>query len=197
MSDVPGLLLKRAFDHAARMHADQLRKYPGVRIPYISHPATVVATLARHGFSESVQAAAAMHDLIEDTETTFEQLRDRFGEQVATLVRQVSESDKSLPWEERKRLTLEAFATKPWAAQAISLADKIDNLMSLVACAVEHGNPWAQLKRGREIQLARFDALLVLARALPSHPLIDEYARTLELARRVDQDGRFDGVAPS
>ncbi len=196
MDDAPGMLLKRAFDYAALMHATQFRKYPGIRIPYLSHPAGVVASLARHGFPERVQAAGALHDVIEDTAATYEDLRERFGETVATLVQQVSEQDKSLPWEQRKQRALDAFSLKPWPAQAISLADKIDNLQSLVACAAEHGNPWAQLKRGRDVQLARFDALLEVARTLPAHPLVDEYAEALTLARRVDDDGYIDGVAP-
>jgi (p)ppGpp synthase/HD superfamily hydrolase len=190
MHDAPGLLLKRALDHAAVWHAGQLRKYPGLRVPYMSHPAGVVSILARHGFPELVQAAGALHDVIEDTPATFEELQTRFGERVAQLVQWVSEEDKSLPWEQRKQQYLDRFPHKPWDAQAITLADKIDNLRSIVVCALEVGNPWTQLKRGREAQLLRYEALLVAARALPTHPLVDEYATSLEQVHRVDDEGR-------
>ncbi len=199
MPDAPGLLLKRALDHAARWHAGQLRKYPGVEIPYLSHPAGVVSTLARHGFAEPVLAAAALHDVVEDTEVTFEALEASFGAEVCALVRMVSEADRSLPWEERKRRYLEAFPGRPWPAQAITLADKIDNLRSIVVCAAEFGDPWSQFKRGRDAQLARFDALHQAARGLPAHPLIDEYAEALALARQVDDQGRLasaTGISP-
>lgn len=193
----PGLLLKRALDHAAVWHADQVRKYPGVRVPYTSHVAGVVGILARHGLPEEVQAAGALHDVLEDTAATYDELCARFGERVAELVRAVSEEDKTLPWEERKRAYLERFPHKPWQAQAITLADKIDNLLSIVVCARDHGDPWAQFKRGRQAQLERFDALLRAARALPDRSppgampraLIAEYAQVLELARRVGEDG--------
>jgi (p)ppGpp synthase/HD superfamily hydrolase len=190
----PGLLLKRALDAAAIWHTDQFRKYPGVRVPYTSHVAGVVSILARHGLPEHVQAAGALHDVVEDTPATYDDLRVRFGERVAELVRWVSEEDKSRPWEERKQRYLEHFPGKPWEAQAITLADKIDNLLSIVVCALDHGDPWAQLKRGRAVQLQQLDALLLAARALPPHPLpramVDEYAEALAQVRRVGDDGR-------
>lgn len=195
IGEAPGLLLKRALDAAAVWHADQFRKYPGVRVPYMTHVAGVVSILARHGLPEDVQAAGALHDVLEDTAATDEDLRARFGERVAKLVAWVSEEDKSLPWEARKQAYLERFPGKPWEAQAITLADKIDNLRSIVVCAVDHGDPWAQFKRGRAAQLQRFDALLVAARALPPYPLppalVDEYAAALEDARRVGDDGHL------
>jgi len=196
LASPPGLLLKRALDAAAVWHADQVRKYPGARVPYTSHVAGVVAILARHGLPEDVQAAGALHDVVEDTPATYEELRARFGERVAELVRFVSEEDRSLPWEARKQAYLDRFPGKPWEAQAITLADKIDNLRSIVVCALDHGDPWAQFKRGRAAQLERFDALLSAARALPPAPLpralVDEYAQALAAARRVGDDGRYD-----
>ena len=90
-----------------------------------------------------------------------------------------------LPWEERKRLYLEHFVVKPWEAQAITLADKIDNLQSIVVCKQHHGDPWPQFKRGRDAQLKRYDKLAAAARNLPGHPLIDEFAHVLDAVRRV------------
>jgi (p)ppGpp synthase/HD superfamily hydrolase len=172
------LLLKSALDWAAVWHADQKRKYPGVSVPYMSHVAGVAAILARHGFAEPVVAAGALHDVMEDCGISHEALSAKFGVVVADLVRHVSEEDKSLPWEERKRLYLEHFSHKPWEAQAISLADKIDNFQSIIVCAQTFGDPWSMFKRGKDAQIARFRDLLARASALPSHPLIDEYAAT-------------------
>jgi (p)ppGpp synthase/HD superfamily hydrolase len=173
------MLLKLAFDWAAVWHKDQQRKYPNATVPYMSHVAGVAAILSRHGFSEPVVAAGALHDVMEDCGIGHDVLVEKFGVEVADLVRHVSEQDKSLSWEERKRLYLEHFSNKPWDAQAITLADKIDNFQSIVVCAKKFGDPWAMFKRGRETQLARFRDLLARATALPAHPLIDEYAQTL------------------
>jgi (p)ppGpp synthase/HD superfamily hydrolase len=179
------LLLKRALDSAATWHRDQKRKYPNAAVPYASHVAGVAAILARHGFDEDVVSAGALHDTMEDCGVSYEELARRFGERVATLVRHVSEKDKSLPWEERKARYLEHFRTKPWEAQAITLADKIDNFASIVVCASDHGDPWPMFKRGKEAQIERFDALLAAARALRPHPLVDEYAAALDEVRKV------------
>ncbi len=178
-----GALLKRALDRAAVLHEGQHRKYPNVKVPYVSHVAGVVAVLARHGFEEEVQAAGALHDVLEDCEVSFETLESWFGPRVANLVRHVTEEDKSKSWEDRKRLYVEHFPTKPWEAQAISLADKIDNLTSILVCAADHGDPWPLFKRGRDTQLERFDALLAAARRVAPHALIEEYAARLEEVR--------------
>lgn len=172
-------LLKSAFDWAAVWHKDQHRKYPNVLVPYMSHVAGVSSILARHGFPEEVIAAGALHDVIEDCGVRHEELAERFGRVVADLVLHVSEQDKSLSWEDRKRLYLEHFVTKPWEAQAITLADKIDNFQSIIVCARTWGDPWAMFKRGRQAQLARFRELEARAQSLDTHPIIDEYSQTL------------------
>jgi len=173
------VLLKSALDWAAVWHADQLRKYPNARVPYMSHVAGVAAILSRHGFAEDVVAAGALHDVMEDCGVTYEELSAKFGARIADLVRHVSEQDKSLPWEERKRRYLEHFVHKPWEAQAITLADKIDNLQSIIVCARTWGDPWSMFKRGRDAQLERFHALRERAEALPKHAIVDEYVAVL------------------
>jgi (p)ppGpp synthase/HD superfamily hydrolase len=172
-------LLKSAFDWAAVWHKDQLRKYPDAAVPYVSHVAGVAAILSRHGFPEEVVAAGALHDVLEDCGIAHGELVAKFGQRVADLVRHVSEEDKSLSWEERKRQYLEHFSEKPWEAQAITLADKIDNFQSIIVCARSFGDPWKMFKRGRDAQLVRFRDLEERALRLPSHPLIEEYRATL------------------
>lgn len=180
-----GPLLKRALDQAAVWHRDQRRKYPGVDVPYVSHLAGVAVILARHGFDDEVVAAGALHDAIEDAGVSRDAIAALFSERVATLVVLVTETDKSLPWEERKRLYLEQFPKKPWEAQAITLADKIDNFQSIIVCSRHHGDPWPLFKRGRAAQLARFEALLAMTRPLPPHPLIAEFEAALADLRGV------------
>ncbi|MBX3231704.1 MAG: HD domain-containing protein [Labilithrix sp.] len=178
MPSIP--LVKSAFDWASIWHKDQKRKYPDVEVPYVSHVAGVAAILSRHGFAEEVVAAGALHDVMEDCGVTFDVLKDKFGETVATLVRHASEEDKSLSWEERKKAYLEHFAKKPWEAQAITLADKIDNFQSIIVCARVFGDPWKMFKRGKDAQIERFADLRARAEAAkPGHPLVTEYIETL------------------
>ena len=178
------LLVKRALDRAAVWHQGQLRKYPGIAVPYVSHLAGVTIVLARHGFDEEVIAAGALHDAVEDTSATLAEIAADFGPRVAELVAHASESDRTLSWEERKAEYLARFPGKPWEAQAITLADKIDNLQSILVCSHEHGDPWAQFKRGRDAQLARYAELRAAALRLPAHPLIGEFVDVLAAVER-------------
>jgi (p)ppGpp synthase/HD superfamily hydrolase len=179
------LLVKRALDQAAVWHRSQKRKYPGLEVPYISHPAGVALLLARHGFEPEVVAAGALHDVIEDCEVTAGEVARLFGPRVADLVVAVSEADKSLAWEERKRRYLERFAVEPWDAQAISIADKIDNFQSIRVSTAEYGAEatWRMFRRGREAQLERFEAMAAVIARLPRHPLIAEFEENLEAVR--------------
>jgi (p)ppGpp synthase/HD superfamily hydrolase len=176
-------LLKRALDHAAVWHREQKRKYPGVDVPYMSHAAGVALVLARHGFGDEVIAAGALHDVIEDCGVTHDELTKLFGAHVADLVHAVSEPDKSLSWEERKRRYIERFAQEPWEAQAIGIADKIDNFASIVVCAREHGDPWAMFKRGRDAQMERFEALARIVARLGAHAICREFEDGLAAVR--------------
>lgn len=126
-------LVTRAADFAARRHADQRRKGTA-REPYVNHLAEVATLLA-----ESVEepnawlvAAGWLHDTIEDTETTHDELVQLFGSKVADLVAEVTD-DTSLSKAERKRLQVERAPHKSPDAKAIKIADKISNLRSLVA----------------------------------------------------------------
>jgi (p)ppGpp synthase/HD superfamily hydrolase len=176
-------LLKRALDRSAVWHRDQKRKYPGVDVPYVSHVAGVVAILSRHRFDDEVLAAGALHDVVEDCGVGFDDLAGLFGARIADLVRAVTEEDKSLPWEERKSRYLAKFERSPWEAQAVAIADKIDNFTSIVVCAAEHGDPWSMLKRGKDVQMQRFEAFARAVAALPDHPLCQELQTSLDALR--------------
>ena len=73
-----GILLKRALDHAAVWHREQRRKYPNVDVPYMSHLAGVAVILSRHGFDDEVVAAGALHDVIEDSGVSYDDLTRLF-----------------------------------------------------------------------------------------------------------------------
>lgn len=124
-------LILDAAAFAAHKHRDQRRKDADAS-PYINHPLAVADILAREGGVEDAKVitAALLHDTIEDTETTFEEIQDRFGKRVAEIVAEVTD-DKSLSKPERKRLQVVKAASKSKAAKLVKLADKIANLRDL------------------------------------------------------------------
>jgi len=121
-------LLFRALAFAAHKHRDQRRK-DAEASPYINHPIALAEVLAGEGgiADAEVLAAALLHDTIEDTATTAEELRVAFGERIAAMVKEVTD-DQSLPKTERKRLQIEHAAGLSPGAKLVKLADKICNL---------------------------------------------------------------------
>ncbi len=122
----------RAADFAARQHSAQRRKGESAE-PYINHLTEVAALLseATGGGDVVLLLGGLLHDTLEDTATTYEDLAERFGPEVAALVAEVTD-DKSLPKEERKRLQIEKTPGKSRRAKLLKLADKTSNLRSLV-----------------------------------------------------------------
>src|SRR5260370_36262727 len=128
MSEAPIQLLLRATTFAAEKHKNQSRKNAG-GTPYINHPVAVAELLAREGGVDdiTVLVAAVLHDTIEDTQTSLEELKNLFGPEVAGVVAEVTD-DKLRPKAERKRLQIEHAAEPSSRAKLVKLADKICNV---------------------------------------------------------------------
>ncbi|HEY2559196.1 MAG TPA: HD domain-containing protein [Caldimonas sp.] len=118
----------RAAAFAARKHRDQRRK-DAEASPYINHPLELARVLAEVGgvTDAATLCAALLHDTIEDTDTTRDELVREFGAEIAALVGEVSD-DKSLAKADRKRMQVEHAATLSDKAKRVKLADKISNL---------------------------------------------------------------------
>lgn len=119
-----------ALQLAAERHAGQTRR--DGETPYINHPIDVTCILAGTGRIDDVEilAAALLHDTVEDTETTLDEIRTRFGDRVGRIVDEVSD-DKTLPKEERKRLQVVHAADASPEAKLVKLADKTSNIVDL------------------------------------------------------------------
>jgi guanosine-3',5'-bis(diphosphate) 3'-pyrophosphohydrolase len=122
--------LLTALEFAAQRHSGQTRKKNGA--PYINHPIAVAEILARVGgvTDAAVLQAAFLHDLLEDTDTSAQEIADRFGHQVLSLVGEVTD-DKSLPKQERKQAQLQGAASLSIAAKLIRIGDKISNVLDI------------------------------------------------------------------
>ena len=121
-------LLLKALAFAAHKHRDQRRKDAGAS-PYINHPIALADVLVNEGGVHDVEVicAALLHDTVEDTATTHEELVNAFGARIARIVAEVTD-DKRLPKAERKRLQIEHAPHVSREAKLVKLADKICNL---------------------------------------------------------------------
>jgi hypothetical protein len=120
---------EEALRFAAVRHDGQYRK--GTNIPYLTHPVAVSMLLVGDRQPTQVVVAGLLHDLIEDTLTTPEEIEKRFGKEVKRLVEAVSEPGKHLSWEERKRMTIQHVHLMHYDEVALLAADKLHNLRSI------------------------------------------------------------------
>ena len=153
--------IEQALRLAAVRHAGQERKGSGV--PYVEHVVAVAWILDRAGFGEDVVIAGLLHDLVEDTSTSIDEIRARFGPFVAELVAHCSEvkndeQGRKRPWIDRKRDHLAALANAPVEARAIVLADKLHNLMSIQLDLAEGRPIWTTFNADRDQVLWYYDA---------------------------------------
>ena len=131
MDDSVGLVLE-AIRFAAEKHSDQRRK-DSKSSPYINHPIQVAEMLWTIGQvrDDALLVASILHDTVEDTSTSPEEIRARFGQAVIDLVLEVTD-DKSLPKEVRKQRQIETAPHKSHNAKLLKLADKICNVRDLI-----------------------------------------------------------------
>ena len=122
------------FDKAAKFAVEAHRgtERRGKGYPYIIHPmeaASIVATITN---DQEMLAAAILHDTVEDTDVTLEQIRDLFGDRVAELVQhETAPSNESLTWRERKTAQIMQLANAPYDSKVVALGDKLSNMRGI------------------------------------------------------------------
>jgi (p)ppGpp synthase/HD superfamily hydrolase len=145
-------MIFEALEFAVAAHQGQVRK--GSVVPYAVHPVAAARTLMQIGCPEHVVVAAFLHDVIEDTRITGDEIRKRFGGRVAELVVGATEAQRWASWETRKKHTLDRLrSTGDEELLLVSIADKLDNISSLrVDLDMEGEAVWERFKRGRDEQ---------------------------------------------
>ena len=127
-------LLDRAIVFAVRAHAGTERRGKG--FPYIVHPMEAVEIVATMTSDQELMAAAALHDTVEDTDVTMDQIRAEFGDRIASLV--ASESDtfeqgvsEEDSWHTRKQTAIDRLASASHDAKIVALGDKLSNMRAI------------------------------------------------------------------
>ena len=136
-------LLDRAIIFAVRAHAGTERRGKG--FPYIVHPMEAVEIVATMTRDQELLAAAALHDTMEDTDTTVDQIREEFGDRIASLV--ASESD-TMPegvseedsWHTRKQAAIDRLARASHDAKIVALGDKLSNMRAIARDYAQQGD---------------------------------------------------------
>ncbi|MBP0726304.1 bifunctional (p)ppGpp synthetase/guanosine-3',5'-bis(diphosphate) 3'-pyrophosphohydrolase [Bacillus sp. RG28] len=151
------MLKEKARVFAEKAHKGQFRKIGNQEM--IAHPIAVAKILEAAGLPEEVVVAGYLHDTVEDTNVSINDIKNEFGVEVARLVEGNTEN-KELTWEERKQHTIDWVAKAPFEVRALIIADKLDNLQSMIKGYEELGEElWSYFKRGYEQQKWYFSSV--------------------------------------
>lgn len=178
--------LSRAYDdalvYAADLHRNQIRKGSG--IPYIAHLLSVSSRVLSAGGTEVQAIAGLLHDAAEDQggEATLAAIRNRFGDDVAAIVSDCTDSwvEPKPAWRPRKEAYLKALPKKPATSLLVSLADKLDNAEAILSDYRGIGDElWSRFTGGRQGTIWYYKELsTIFQRSLPG-PLADGLSRTV------------------
>ncbi len=122
----------KAVAFATQAHSGTERRGKGY--PYIIHPMEAVSIVATITNDPEMLAAAILHDTVEDTEVTLDQIRREFGDRVADLVQhETAPMSDDAPWRERKEAQLALLANAPYDSKVVAMGDKLSNMRALAA----------------------------------------------------------------
>jgi (p)ppGpp synthase/HD superfamily hydrolase len=170
-------LIDKAIKFATQAHSGQYRK--GSDLPYITHPFAVSIILAQEGASQEQIIAGILHDVVEDTDVTIEEIKENFGNKVADLVFACSEYDPKASWYERKVQTINHLTSATDEVKLIVCADKLHNLMSIKEDLQTNGEAvWKRFGKGRDSQEWYYKQLVeILCKDLKFKPSESIYHR--------------------
>ncbi|MDD7408303.1 MAG: HD domain-containing protein [Anaerovoracaceae bacterium] len=150
--------LHEAVIFAAKAHEGQNRK--GTDIDYLSHPMEVLGILAAAGADPDLQMAGILHDTLEDTDATAEQIGEQFGEEVLSLVQGHSE-DKSRSWKERKQTNIDLTKAGDIRYKMLIAADMLSNVRSMYSDWKKVGDTlWDRFNAKKEDEAWYYHGLL-------------------------------------
>jgi (p)ppGpp synthase/HD superfamily hydrolase len=149
---------------------------------YIHHPVAVAELLAAEGFGDEAVAAALLHDVVEDSDASVEDVRKRFGVRVADLVAALTDDESIEPYERRKDLHRQRVAAAGGDALAIYGADKLSNISVLRRTYAEQGESVGEeFKAPLDVKEAVWRAdLAMLRREAPELPFLDRLEAELD-----------------
>jgi len=148
MAKIDTNLVDRAVEFAVRKHSGDVRK--GTKTPYIIHTMEAAAIVAGMTEDQELIAAAVLHDTLEDTDTSYDELAEAFGERVAKFVKKESEDKQAdrpaeETWKERKQATLDQLKEADHETRILVLGDKLSNIRAIqrdLRICTEKGEPF-------------------------------------------------------
>lgn len=174
-------LIDYAIYFATRAHNGQKRK-SDKNVDMIFHPYTVAMMIQRAGGSDEAVIAGLLHDVVEDTPYNLDDIKNEFGDKIASVVSEVSEK-KELEWEERKQEAMDRIKTASIDGKLVECADKISNLETMYNLYEEIGDEiWNSFKRPKDKQKWYYTEMYkaVIENTTEDNILFERYKNILE-----------------
>ena len=162
-------LIEKAEEFATLAHEGQKRK-GGKDVPYITHPLAVAEILKSINAPPEIVAGGLLHDVVEDTDTTLQEIGQMFGKQVETIVDYVTEKDTTFPvkgiersksWKSRKVEYIYRIKDAPYQAVIVAAADKLHNLRDTLQDFEKHGDGvWKMFNSQKDSQFWYYTTLI-------------------------------------
>ncbi len=183
--------IEKAIKRASILHEGQVRKSTK-NTPYITHLFSVAALLSNYAGKEDVIVAGLLHDTLEDTPYTEEELEAEFGLAIKETVFSVTEvsyyerKNRNFPWKERKEIYLEKLKTAGADALMVSAADKIDNLEGMIEGYRKNGaSVWESFKGSPEEQIWFFGSVLAILEERLQSDIVPHFRLVFEESKEV------------
>ena len=168
-----GKLLDKAIKFAVDKHAGQFRK--GTSIPYITHPLETMSILTSMRADNNLLIAGLLHDTLEDTDTSPNEILKNFNKDVAELVAEHTE-DKTKTWDQRKKYEIKELEQASKRAKMLAMADKVSNLRNIYLDYIELGDElWSRFNAPKTKQSWYYSKLID---ALVDMQVFDDTAKT-------------------
>lgn len=176
--------VNQALKVAAFAHRGQTRK-GNPDLPYIVHPVETAMYLLKAGEKSELIVAALLHDTLEDTDLTPEEIENKFGQEILYLVLKVSENLENrdeTTWEKRKKQFIKKIKPAEKNVKKIVTADKLSNVKSMLQEYNEKGNQiWNNFNRGYEKQKSHYFELKQALSTLQGYSLYDLFAEKVKI----------------
>lgn len=191
-------LLDHAIIFATKAHSGTTRK--GTNVPYIVHPIEAAAIVSSMTDDEEVIAAAVLHDVLEDTNATEDDLYARFGHRITELVMNESEDKRrtlpaALTWKTRKQETIHFLETQAGRdAKMLALADKLSNLRAIHRDVCILGDKvWERFnEKDKNMHAWMYRSIAEALRELSYHPMWQEYDHLVKVVFEGEEEYTLD-----
>ena len=183
---------EQALVFALHLHRQQYRK--GTGIPYFTHLMAVSEMVLEDGGNEDEAIAALLHDAVEDQggESTLQEIKQRFGENVAAIVDGCTDTYQTPkpPWRERKEKYIQHLQSASESVKRVALADKLHNSRTILSTYRQIGEAtWMRFNGGKTGTLWYYRTLVNVFREIHTSPMLEDFTKVVdELERLVEKN---------